>query len=429
MWSRFRLFLNRHTLLDTLVNLRGNPRACVYTEALWSIPFNLYTPFFTLYMYALGVSDRQIGLLISLGLFFQIFTALLSGVLTDKLGRRKTTVIFDTISWSIPTLLWAISQNFWWFLIAAIFNSLGQITHNSWNLLMVEDSDQKKLVHIYTWCTVSGLLAVFFSPLAGIMVDRLTVVPAMRIIFAITFVMMSAKFILLYIFSSETGQGKIRQEETKDTPLWHLLTDYKHIALKIIKTKETILVLGLLLLLNITTMITNSFFSLYTTQNLYLPDAYLAYFPIGRAGIMLLFIFTIQTLLNRLPFYIPVITGLVLFVASQLLLISAPPEKLTHLLFYVIFEAFAFALVVPQKDSLMIQFVEAKERARIMSVMFVTIIGLSTPFGWIAGELSSHNRRLPFVLNTLLYILCAVLILLIRKQQKSLKQAQDSHAF
>lgn len=212
MWGQMRLFLNRHSLLDTLVNLRGNPRACVFTEPLWGIPFNLYMPFFTLYMYALGVNDRQIGILISLGLFFQIFTALISGVLTDKLGRRKTTVIFDTISWSIPTLLWAVSQNFWWFLIAAIFNSLGQITHNSWNLLMVEDCEQKKLVHIYTWCTISGLLAVFFSPLAGILVDRLTVVPAMRIIFAITFVMMTAKFIILYLFSSETGQGKIRKE-------------------------------------------------------------------------------------------------------------------------------------------------------------------------------------------------------------------------
>lgn len=133
---------------------------------------------------------------------------------------------------------------------------------------------------------------------------------------------------------------------------------------------------------------------------------------------MLLFIFTVQTLLNRLPFYIPVITGLILFVTSQLLLIAAPAEKLGHLLLYVICEAFAYALVVPQKDSLMIQFVEPKERARIMSVMFVTIIGMATPFGWIAGAFSAYNRQLPFVLNIILYVLCAVIVMIIRQYQR-----------
>lgn len=415
MWSRISQSFRRHPLLDTLVRLRGNPRACVYTEPLWGIPFNLYIPFFTLYMYALGVSDRQIGILISLGLFFQIFTALVSGVLTDKLGRRMTTFIFDVISWSIPALLWTFSQNFWWFLAAAIFNSLGQITHNSWNLLMVEDCDQNKLVHIYTWCTISGLMAVFFSPLAGLMVERLTVIPAMRIIFAFTFFMMSSKFILLLIYSHETGQGRIRLEETKHKSIFQLLAEYKHIAYRIIKTRETILVLGVLLVLNITTMITNSFFSLYATQNLGLPAAYLAYFPIGRAAIMLIFIFTVQTMLSRLPFYIPVSIGLFLYIGSHLLLVAAPPESIGYLLLYVVCEAFAFALVMPQKDSLMVKFVEPQERARIMSVMFVTIIGLSTPFGWIAGELSSFNRQTPFMLNIILYCACAVIILSLRR--------------
>ena len=50
--------------------------------------------------------------------------ALLSGVITDKLGRRLTTLIFDILSWSVPALISAIAQNFWYFLIAGVINSV-----------------------------------------------------------------------------------------------------------------------------------------------------------------------------------------------------------------------------------------------------------------------------------------------------------------
>lgn len=76
-------------MVDTLLKLKGNPRACVYTEPLWGIPFNLYGPYVSIYMYSLGVNDAQIGLIVSIGMIFQIIFALLSGAITDKLGRKK----------------------------------------------------------------------------------------------------------------------------------------------------------------------------------------------------------------------------------------------------------------------------------------------------------------------------------------------------
>ncbi|WP_289479122.1 MFS transporter, partial [Klebsiella pneumoniae] len=89
----------------SLFALRGNQRACVYTEPLWGIPYNLYSPYASLFMVALGVSDQQIGFLLSIGAIFQVIAALLGGVLCDKLGRRKTTAIFDILSWSVPCLI------------------------------------------------------------------------------------------------------------------------------------------------------------------------------------------------------------------------------------------------------------------------------------------------------------------------------------
>jgi len=208
--------LKNHPLINTLLELRGNQRACVYTEPLWGIPYNLYAPYATLYMYALGVKDKQIGLLLSIGMILQVIASIFGGIATDKLGRRKCTFIFDILSWSIPTFIWMFSQNFWWFLIAAIFNSMWQITSNSWNCLLVEDCPPELLVDIYTWCTVSGLLSVFFAPLAGLLVAKITLVPAMRILYGIAFLMMTTKFVILFIFSHETSHGIKHMEETKN---------------------------------------------------------------------------------------------------------------------------------------------------------------------------------------------------------------------
>ncbi len=58
-------------------------------------------------MYSLGVKDAQIGLIASMGMVMQILCSLLGGVITDKLGRRLTTLIFDLISWGGATLVWA----------------------------------------------------------------------------------------------------------------------------------------------------------------------------------------------------------------------------------------------------------------------------------------------------------------------------------
>ena len=77
-----------HPLFTALKNFKGNARGVVFTEPIWGIPYNLYAPYISVYMLALGLNDRQIGTVISIGLAFQVFTALLSGMITDRLGRN-----------------------------------------------------------------------------------------------------------------------------------------------------------------------------------------------------------------------------------------------------------------------------------------------------------------------------------------------------
>lgn len=65
-------------------------------------------------------------------------------------------------------LIWAFSQNFYYFLVAAIINSFNRVTMNSWGCLLVEDCDRSQIINIYAWVNISGLVAVFFAPITGL---------------------------------------------------------------------------------------------------------------------------------------------------------------------------------------------------------------------------------------------------------------------
>jgi hypothetical protein len=48
--------------------------------------------------------------------------------------------------------------------------------------------------------------------------------------------------------------------------------------------------------------------------------------------------------------------------------------------------------------------VNAQERARVMALQHMIIMGATSPFGWIGGILSGISRSLPFALNIALLV-------------------------
>ena len=141
-------FLKKHQLLRTLVELRGNPRACVYTEPMWGLSMNLCLPYATVYKLALGLSEVQVGIVVSISLFSQMIFAFFSGAIIDKMGRRRSTAVFDFLAWCIPCLIWAFSQGFWFFVVAALFNGMLKIPTVSWDCLLIEDAPKDKITQI-----------------------------------------------------------------------------------------------------------------------------------------------------------------------------------------------------------------------------------------------------------------------------------------
>jgi MFS family permease len=177
--------LRKHPLIELLKRNKGNPRTLILMEPLWGIPYNLITPFATLYMYTQGITDVQIGLILSVAMFVQVFFSFFGGIITDKLGRKFTTMMGDFFGWGVTCLVWAISDNFWLFLIAVLFNSFEQINQTAWYCLLIEDADPKDLVGIYTWVNIGGLIAILFAPISGLFINSFTVVPVIRVLYLV----------------------------------------------------------------------------------------------------------------------------------------------------------------------------------------------------------------------------------------------------
>jgi MFS family permease len=400
-----------HPLIRTLLELKGNPRITVWTEVMFGIPYNLFAPFFSVYMLAFGVTDQQIGALASLGLVVQIFSALLSGAIVDKFGRRLTLFINDILCWSVPCLIWAFAQDFRYFIAAAVMSSLWRISHTAWTCLMVEDAEERHLVHIWTWIMIFAVCSAFFAPLGGWFVERYGLVPALRWLFGFGFVMLTAKFVVLYVYSHETTRGVQRMQETRHRSLLSLLGEYRSVFGQLLHSRPLLAALALMVITNIYTTVSGSFWGVLFTTKLGFSDSEISTYVAIRSIVMTISFFVIgPRLTNPRRFRLPLWAGFGLFFVSQLLLVAMPPRAIALMVASVMLEAVASALVSPMTESLLALSLESAERARVSAMVYVALIILISPFGWIAGQLSAIDRSLPFALNMGLFALGMVLV-------------------
>jgi MFS family permease len=397
--------LLQNNLLRTLIELRGNPRACVYTEPMWGLSMNLCLPYATVYMLAFGMNDIQVGIVTSIYMFSQMICAFLSGAIVDKLGRRKSTVIFDFLAWSLPCLIWAFSQGFWFFVVAALLNGTMKITTVSWDCLLVEDAPKDKITHIYSWVMIAGNLSALFAPISSILVSQLTLIPAIRILYINAFIVMTAKLLILYKFSTETAVGKIRREATRDMSWGEMMSGYKGAFHKITSSRGTLFALVISILVEIVAMLGMTFWQIIASRRIGVPDTLLPIFPMARSILSIILFFTVIAHIKQSKLKWPLYGGFLSSIISCLLLISITNTGVggyVILSVSLVFEALGVAVLSTLRESLVAIHVDHTERSGIMALLQTTVMLISVPFGYIGGLLSDISRILPFVLSIIL---------------------------
>ena len=212
----------------------------------------------------------------------------------------------------------------------------------------------------------------------------------------------------------------MRRAETKGVSIFHMVGEYRHLIPRLLQDKAVLKAVAVSVILYITNMVNTNFFSLYVTQRLGLSENFLALFPILNAAVMLVFMVGIQHRLSATKFRAPLWTGLVLYAVAALVLIFSPADSLGFVLIYVFVAAVAASLVNPRKDALLQLNINPQERARLNALIMASTIALSSPFGYLAGWLSSLDRRLPFVFSFVLFL--AAMLVISRIQEPSMEE-------
>lgn len=415
-------------LVSTVLSLKGNPKACLYTEPLWGIPYNLYLPFVSVYMAALGLSPIMIGLVSTVFLASQMAWALVSGVITDKLGRRLTTLIFDCLSWCVPLIFWMFAQDGSWFLIAALFNGACRVPENSWNLLLIEDARQEQLVHLYSVVYIAGLVAGFFAPIAYFFVRNDSVVPTMRVLYGIAFVMMTAKFVILYFTTKETSVGMRRMAEARNESLMHRLWGSRSVLKRMLTNRRTVLTVVLLACFAGMKNVNDTFWPLLVTEKLNIATENLSLFSTAKTLLMLGCYFWIVPRLDLRRFRNPVLLGLALFVAQEVMMILMPAGFYPLILLSVVLEALALSMLNPLTMALQMVNIDREERARMLGFFFALCMLVTSPLSTIAGALAEVDRVLPFALNLLVTFAALVSTALLWKMGLPQEDLEDAAA-
>ena len=417
------------SLFSTFIKLKGNPRACVYTEPLWGLSMNLCIPYLSVYMLAIGLSDTRVGFIVTINTFSQLLFSFFSGPITDKIGRRKATALFDCFAWCIPALIWWRAENFWFFLAAAILNGTNGVTTNSWNCLLVEDAEKKQITKIYTIISAFGQFSAIFAPITSILISRLTLVPAIRILFINGFLLMSAKVIILYLASKETQTGKIRIQETRGRNIFQLAGGYGKVISIILKSRGTVFSIAIAALVWIVGMINTTFWQIIANKKLLVPESALPLFFVFRSVLAVIFLFFITPKLTKGLLKIPLILALTSYLIGQSLLIMVPAGgmlKYPLLCLSLVFDGFGTGTTFVLCESLIALHVNPDERAGIMAIRYMFIMLTTAPFGWIGGFLSDISRNLPFALN--LFLLTAgIIITLLYYSKNTDHSAEQQH--
>jgi MFS family permease len=421
---RFRRIPAIANIMDSFGTLRGNTRTSVLFEPLWGIPFVLYRFYLSLYMMECGVTTLQIGYLISIGYLAGILFSMLGGMVTDRLGRKKTTMIFDTIAWPVAMVIYLIADNFWMFALATVVNSVFRLAVVSFNLLVVEDADGRERVAAFNFLNIIDVASGIIVPLAGAVIALYGVLRGERIFLVFAAVSM---FCLMYFRNrryTETKAGmQILKENKKSTPRALLAQALPYRAAgTLAKRPAALAVVCVIVLFNVYITIggvSSLYFAPYMTETLLFSKADVSLLG-GAYSLMLLIVFLfVNPAIGRHGSVKNLIIGLLLQAAALGLMTVIPRGNMAAAMLAICFFAAGFGVFKPFLDALLAEVTEGRDRAGMYSLVNTAVCAGMALMGAVSGALQGIDPRAIYYASFFLVLLCAGTLALLPRLRKA----------
>lgn len=413
-------------IVQSFLSLRGNTRTSVIFEPLWGIPFTFYNFYLSLYLKEMGVTDQQFGTILFAGFLSGAFFSLFAGVITDFLGRKKTTFFFDIFAWPVAISVFLISRSLIMFVIATILNNTAKIVMVSWNLMVIEDADTRQRVSAFNLINLVNIAVGIITPLAGLLVATSGIVSAERIFMIFAIVSMITMMLGRNHFYKETKVGQEILHEHRGLRLNEVIKKglFGGGIQQIVKSPRLAIIVAIQILFNLTLILgafNSMYFAPYMTEHLGIDKASLSILGTVYAAVMLFIFLIVNPILTKHKASGNMIWGLVIQGMGILLIIFLAKGSLIGAAGAIALYAFGFGIFRPFVDSVFADLSEGKSRAGIYSLVNTVTSVLSALVGYASGYIYAKNPILIFVITAGLIGICllAVLYLSMHSNKKS----------
>jgi MFS family permease len=401
-------------------------------EPLFAVAYGLYNFYMALYMKSQGLSDLQIGYLITIQFITSLILSFFAGPIVDRFGRKRTLLVAEFIAYSGSLLIWFFAQSFFMFMLGSIVFGFSSIVMIAWTCFVVEDCNSEQRVATFNLTSGIMLCSGFVAPIAGIIVNSMGIVNGQRLILLIAAALFAIRNLLRNHYGHETRTGAIimeqhRQRESKI----QLLDLYKRAFHVIIRSP---LILGAMAfgLLFQTMMIVASFTTVCRYFVPYLTEA--LGFDIARVSVvgifssvsmLVVFVFVTPKLLKN-DHRMVMLYAILSLIAATAILLMMPANTFWLLIVGIVLYSIGYQVLFPFVQSMLADATEGNERAGIYSLQSI-LVGTSTAVaGIVAGSLYTVNPKLLFGASLVILILMMILVAILRKlHQKSQEVTRD----
>lgn len=412
--------------MKLLQDLPRNPRYSILLEPVWAIPGTIVLFYAPLYMKEVGLSDIEIGLINSVNLYFAFIFQLFAGSVTNKLGRKRTTLIFDLLAWSVPMFIWAFSQNFWLFLIAYLLNATSKFVTVSFNCLIIEDVEEHKRSKVFGILNMIITAAGVLTPIAGIVIADAGIVPTLASIYFIGGILMTAMFFIRNRYTDETEVGKELMGLHSQTRVLGGLAASLRLFGKSFYKRSLLPIILITVISNLILQL-NFFQVVFFKEQLKFDDRVISFIPVVTALTVMLLYLVIFPRLKRRSEEKYVSFSIMLSTVGSVLFLLIPVGNVSMLFLTLIVLAAGNFILQTYRDSLLMNRLGTHEKADMYSAVQTVMTLTAIPSGYLTGLLYHHNPVLLFGVILALYVILMVIMLFLPDPNKQPAQAIETY--
>ncbi|KAA8783716.1 MFS family permease [Paenibacillus sp. 4624] len=403
--------------MKLLRDLPRNPRYSILLEPVWAIPGTIVLFYAPLYMKEAGLSDIEIGMINSVNLYFAFIFQLFAGSVTNKLGRKRTTLIFDLLAWSVPMLIWAFSQNFWLFLVAYLLNATSKFVTVSFNCLIIEDVEEHKRSKVFAMLNMIITGAGVLTPIAGAVIADFGIVPTLASIYFVGGLLMTAMFFIRNRYTEETEVGKELMGIHSKTHVFRSLVNSLRLFGRSFYKRRLFPIILITVLSNLVLQL-NFFQVIYFKEQLSFGDRVISFIPVVTAVTVMLLYLVILPRLKQRSEEKYVSFSIVLSTAGAVLFLLIPAGNIAMLFLTLIVLAAGNFILQTYRDSLLMNRLGTHEKADMFSAVQTVMTLTAIPSGYLTGLLYHYHPVLLFGVILALYILLMIIMLFLHDPQQ-----------